>query len=100
MNFKTAVAVVESSPTRILATSEFGVSLEEIQLGEHVITFPAHVAVFGCIATQNASVGIITAVPGSKSGLLANQVRVLSFSPDTNLAGLPYTLAAFYSVGD
>jgi hypothetical protein len=99
MNFRISVAVIESSPLKVVAASDFGVSIEQVQLGQHIVTFPKRIHVTGCIATQNNSVGTITAIPGSNSALTPNQVRVLTFNLDnTPAGGVTYTLVAFYPV--
>jgi hypothetical protein len=97
MNFRTSVAVIEISPARVAAASDFGILIEEAKVGQYIVTFPAYVAVVGCVATQNNSVGTITAIPGSKSGLSPNQVSVATLDLTNNFTGgLTFTLVVFY----
>ncbi|SRR5260370_30720578 len=99
MNFGMSVAVIESSPLRVVASSDFGVSIEEVQLGEYIVTFPVGFRVAGCVATQNNSAGTITAIPGSNSALSPNQVRVVTLNLNNSFAGgLTYTLVVFYPI--
>ncbi|MDR4471026.1 MAG: hypothetical protein MRJ68_22485 [Nitrospira sp.] len=97
MNFRTAVAVIAPSPIRVVAASDFGTTVSEKQFGNYIVTFPAHVTVLGCVATQNNSVGTVTAVPGSNSGLKPNEVSVSTLSLSNEVVGgLDFTLVAFY----
>jgi hypothetical protein len=86
-------------PSAVVMASDFGVSIEEVQLGEYIVTFPEGVRIAGCVATQNSSVGSITATPGSNSALSPNQVRVLTLNLDNSFAGgVTYTLVVFYPI--
>jgi hypothetical protein len=61
--------------------SRRGISVETIEPGHYVVTFPRDITVLGVTATVNNSQGDITAVPGTNSGLGANQVMVLTPDP-------------------
>ena len=94
MNFKMSVAVIEN--TQVLAASEAGVTVEEVSPGENVVTFPAFINVVGGQASFNFVSGRIIVVPGSKTGLTTNQVRILAFTPDDRRQPTPgYTLTVF-----
>ena len=55
--------------------------MQTLDLERYVVTFPRGATVLGVTATVNNSQGNITAVPGTSSGLQANQARVLSPNP-------------------
>ena len=65
--------------------SRRGISLQTIELGHYVVTFPRDVEVRDVTATLNSSQGDIRAVPGINTGLKSNQVRILT--PDPSLPG-------------
>jgi hypothetical protein len=100
MNFQMSVAVIHSNPSlHVAATSDFGVSIRQVQLGQHLVTFPEGIKIAGCIATPNSGEGMITAThPQLNNTLSPNQVSVLTFDPNGAFTGAQdYTLVAFHS---
>lgn len=87
-----------SGSPKVVRSSHSGITVTQIQSGEYVVSFPFSVPGLACIGTLNNSVGTITAVPDDKSGLSANQVRVLTLTLQNQLAGaLDFSLAVFFS---
>jgi hypothetical protein len=76
-----AYVVDNGSGAQVQQGSRRGISVETIEPGHYVVTFPTDIKVLGVTATVNNSQGDITAVPGTNSGLEANQVRVLTATP-------------------
>ena len=86
-----------SGSPNVVRRSHSGTTVTQVQPGEYVVTFPTVVSGLACVATLNNSVGTITVVPGDKSFLLPNQVRVLTLSLQNQAVGsLDFGLAVFY----
>lgn len=82
----------------IVRRSHPTITVSQVQAGEYIVTFPANVNNFTCVATLNNSVGTITAVPGENSALLPNQVRVLTLSLNNLLINsYDFSLVVFYT---
>jgi hypothetical protein len=88
-----------SGSPNVVRSSHSATTVTQVQPGEYVVTLPFTVSGLAPVATLNNSVGTITAVPGDKSGLSPNQVRVLTLSLQNQLVGsFDFSLAVFYSV--
>ncbi|HET6341944.1 MAG TPA: hypothetical protein VFG78_07150 [Gemmatimonadota bacterium] len=81
----------------VVRRSHSATTVEQVQAGEYVVTFPSYVRYLACVATLNNSVGTITAIPGDVSGLLPNQARVVTLTLGNELRGsYDFSLAVFY----
>ena len=89
-----AAVVDQGKAARIERASHDSISVQTLKPGEYVVVFPNDVRSAGCTATLNNSVGFITAVPGDRSGLPANGVRVLTMSPSNVLEARDFTIVA------
>jgi hypothetical protein len=88
-----------SGTPKIVRRSLSGTTVNQVQPGEYVVTFPVMVSGMACVGTIGNSIGTITVVPGDKSGLQPNQVRVLTLTLGNQLIGsFDFSLAVFYQV--
>jgi hypothetical protein len=87
-----------SGTPHIARRSSSTIAVSQVQAGEYVVTFPKKAKKLTCLATLNDSVGTITAVPGENSGLLPNQVRVLTLTLGNQLLDTyDFSVAVFYT---
>jgi hypothetical protein len=78
---------------KVLRSDPAPVYAAQHQPGEYIVTFPAVFKNLACVATLNNSAGFITVIPGDRSGLAHNQVRVLTMNLGGQLvSNLDFTL--------
>ena len=75
--------------------SRQGISVQTIEPGYYIVTFPRDIKVRGVTATVNNSHGDITAMPGDSTGLESNQVRIFTFSPGGGFEARDFTSVVY-----